>query len=75
MNRLISIERISEYNHLEPEKQPEIRKEISIDWPSHGKIEYKNVFYRHFQEAEPVLRDVTFLVEPKEKIGGFLDNN
>lgn len=71
-NQLMSVERILEYNYLEAEKQPEIPKEMPLDWPKQGKIEFRNVFYRHFHAAEPVLRGLSFSVQSKEKIGEFL---
>lgn len=65
---LTSVERILEYSQLEPEKQPDIPKKVAADWPSKGKIEFKNVFYRYSIEHEPVLRGLTFRVEPREKV-------
>lgn len=62
------MERILEYCQLEPEKQPEIPQEVSPNWPSNGKIEFKDVFYRYDEDHEPVLRGLSFLVKPKEKI-------
>lgn len=64
----MSFERILEYCQLKPEKQPEIPQNVPEDWPSNGKVEFKNVSYRYSAESEPVLRGLTFTVEPKEKI-------
>lgn len=68
-NLLMSVERVLEYRGLEPEKQPEKPLEIDDDWPTHGTIEFRNVVYRYFKEAEPVLRGLSFVIRPKEKIG------
>lgn len=70
MNHLVSAERILEYCQLEPEKQPEIplMNKISSGWPSQGKIEFRNVFYRYDRHLEPVLRGLSFSVRPNEKV-------
>lgn len=68
-NQMMSVERVLEYRDLESEKQPEKSSEMPSDWPSKGCIEFRNVFYRYFAEAEPVLRGLSFVIKPKEKIG------
>lgn len=72
MNMMTSAERVLEYCDLEPEKQPKNPLEVSQDWPTEGKVEFRNVFYRYFEDAEPVLRNLSFVVKPKEKIGTFV---
>lgn len=64
---LTSVERILEYSQLEPEKQPDAPEKVSAEWPSNGKIEFKNVFYRYSVDNEPVLRGLSFAVQPREK--------
>lgn len=66
---MMSAERVLEYKELEPEYQPDEPEEISENWPIDGRIEFRNVFYRYFDGSEPVLRDLTFIIQPKEKIG------
>ncbi|XP_031621602.1 probable multidrug resistance-associated protein lethal(2)03659, partial [Contarinia nasturtii] len=68
VDQLTSVERILEYSQLEPEIQPEVPQKVSSDWPSNGKIEFKQVFYRYSADDEPVLRGLSFSVKPKEKI-------
>lgn len=68
-NQMMSVERILEYRDLKPETSPEKPKKLNDQWPEKGKIEFRNVFYRYFQEAEPVLKGLNFVVQPKEKIG------
>lgn len=72
VNQMTSAERILEYCELESEKQPKKPQEIPQNWPTDGQIEFRNVFYRYFEEAEPVLRNISFVVKPKEKIGTFV---
>lgn len=68
-NNMTSVERVLEYRDLEREKQPLKPCEVQSDWPSKGCIEFRNVIYKYFEEAEPVLRGLSFVVQPKEKIG------
>lgn len=71
VNQMTSAERILEYCQLEPERQPKKPREMSENWPTEGKIEFRNVFYRYFEDAEPVLRNLSFVIKPCEKIGTF----
>lgn len=68
-NQLMAVERILEYRDLKPETTPEKPQKLSDQWPENGKIEFRNVVYRYFKEAEPVLKGLNFVVKPKEKIG------
>lgn len=68
-NQLMSVERILEYKLLEKEKQPEKPVEPAKEWPMEGNVTFKNVVYKYFPEAEPVLKGVNLNVLPKEKVG------
>lgn len=68
-NQMMSVERILEYRDLETEKQPAKPKEVAKEWPQDGQIEFRNVVYKYYPEAEPVLRGLSFVVRPGEKIG------
>lgn len=68
-NQMMAVERILEYRDLEPETQPDKPCEVSKDWPENGSIEFRNVIYRYFDEAQPVIRDLSFVIKPKEKVG------
>lgn len=65
----MSVERILEYSQLDPEKQPEIPRSLPKDWPREGKIEFRNIYYRYYADAEPVLHNLSFCIQSKEKIG------
>lgn len=69
-NQLMSVERALEYsNCLDTEKQPDIPIKAALQWPSNGKIEFKNVFYRYYVDSKLVLRGLSFAIQSKEKIG------
>lgn len=70
-NQLMAVERVLEYRDLESEKQPDKPIKAPTEWPPQGKIEFRKVYYRYYEEAEPVLRGLTFVIQPKEKIGQF----
>lgn len=68
-NRLMSVERILEYDGLTPEPEPMQPQVVAENWPANGSITFKNVVYRYFAEAEPVLRDLSIVIQAKEKVG------
>ena len=43
--------------------------EIRDMWPEHGKMQFKNVSLRYRPNTEVVLSELSFLVQPGEKIG------
>lgn len=68
-NNMIAVERSLEYRDLEPEPEPEKLVDVNEDWPANGRIDFRKVFYRYFTDSDPVLRDLSFVIRPKEKIG------
>ncbi|XP_055378030.1 ATP-binding cassette sub-family C member 4-like [Condylostylus longicornis] len=68
-NQMMAVERILEYRELEAEKQPDKIVEQRKTWPEHGKIEFRNVRYRYYDGADPVLNNLNFVIKPQEKIG------
>lgn len=68
-NQLMSVERILEYTQLDQEPQPKKAIEPAKDWPSEGRVVFKNVVFRYFEEAAPVLRGLNLTVAPNEKVG------
>lgn len=74
-NQLMSVERIIEYCDLEPEKRPERPRQVPVDWPTKGKIQFRSLVYRYYEEGEPVLQNLSLTIQPKQKIGKFLAKN
>ncbi|KAG5892174.1 hypothetical protein JTB14_026412 [Gonioctena quinquepunctata] len=68
-NNMTSVERVLEYTKLESEPDRDEIANLPKDWPERGHIVFKNVNLR-YSEADPyVLKNMNFVVEPKEKVG------
>ena len=68
--RFNSVERLSSYWDLVQEKPAEIEdKKPDDDWPHDGEIEYENVWMRYRPELDPVLKGVSFVISPGDKVG------
>lgn len=65
-----SVERIKEYLEVEQEAAAEIPEtKPAANWPSHGSVEFINYSTRYRSDLEPVLRNITLKINPKEKVG------
>ncbi|XP_074030611.1 ATP-binding cassette subfamily C member 4 [Leptinotarsa decemlineata] len=65
-NQMTSVERSLEYTTIEPETEEGTKVP---NWPTHGEITYNNVSLTYTKAHEKVLKDITFKVKSKEKIG------
>lgn len=66
---MVSVERITEYVNLSSENLNKGEK-IPLDdtWPNKGAIVFEDVSFRYHDSLPPVLRHLSFRVEPGEKI-------
>jgi ABC-type multidrug transport system fused ATPase/permease subunit len=65
-----AVERVDEYLSIEEEPPAIIpNNRPPATWPAHGKIEVKNLTLRYTPTGPPVLSNVTFSIQPAEKIG------
>lgn len=67
-NQMTSVERVIEYTKLESEPDRE-KKLLPIDWPQQGQVEFKDVKLKYNESEAYVLKGLSFIVQPKEKIG------
>ncbi|RCI02867.1 hypothetical protein CU098_008807, partial [Rhizopus stolonifer] len=65
---IVSVERVKEYIDLPGEKY-EAARSVDPMWPSKGIIEFKGYATRYREGLDYCLRDLSFSVAPKEKIG------
>ncbi|KAL2268994.1 hypothetical protein VTJ83DRAFT_3840 [Remersonia thermophila] len=65
-----SVERIKEYLDVEQEAAAVVEdKRPPAGWPAQGRVEFSNYSTRYRKELEPVLRNVSFAIEAREKVG------
>lgn len=60
-------ERIMEYTELEPE--PQAGTDVPAAWPTKGEIEVIDLDVRYSESLPPVLKGLTFSVQPNERVG------
>ena len=65
-----SVERVKEYIEVEQEAQAIIDEARPAgNWPSQGAIQFMNYTTRYRPDLEPVLKNLTFGVQPGERVG------
>ncbi|KAH8351932.1 hypothetical protein KR084_000656, partial [Drosophila pseudotakahashii] len=72
-NTMISVQRVNEYEDIEPEGALEAPadKKPSQSWPEQGQIIFDELSLRYAPDpkAENVLKSLSFVIRPREKIG------
>lgn len=68
VNQMTSVERIQEYADLNPELE-ENTKQPPKGWPDKGKLVFSNMLLRYSPSDPYVLKDLSFEIQPREKIG------
>ncbi|KAG0093570.1 Multidrug resistance-associated protein 1 [Podila epicladia] len=68
-HQLISVERIEEYATLRQEAPAVTGVSVPSGWPAQGKVVFRNYSARYREGLDLVLKDVSFGVQPSEKVG------
>ncbi|KAG9066592.1 hypothetical protein KI688_012500 [Linnemannia hyalina] len=70
-NQLVSVERIDEYltKNSEPPAHLSADSNLPENWPQAGHIEFRNYSTRYRQGLDLVVKDISFEVQPAEKVG------
>ncbi|XP_033217281.1 probable multidrug resistance-associated protein lethal(2)03659 isoform X2 [Belonocnema kinseyi] len=70
-NQMTSVERVLEYSKLKEEPSLESKPENKPpkDWPTEGRVQFEQVNLRYSPDGATVLQNLSFSIEPKEKIG------
>ncbi|KAJ1896492.1 hypothetical protein LPJ66_003952 [Kickxella alabastrina] len=69
-NSMIQLERVVEYARLPSEASVVIEDNCPAQsWPEQGMVEFKNYSTRYREGLDLVLRDLSFCVLPKQKVG------
>lgn len=65
-----AVERLLEYLPLPQESAAVVKdNRPPPTWPSRGRVAVRNLWLRYRPELDPVLRDVSFTLEPGENLG------
>ena len=65
-----SVERVKEYVEVEQEAKAIIDEARPAgNWPSQGAIQFMNYTTQYRPDLEPVLKDLTFSIQPGERVG------
>ncbi|XP_032455220.1 multidrug resistance-associated protein 4 [Nasonia vitripennis] len=69
--QMTSVERIFQFTQLEQEGpfESEVGNKPKKEWPDKGKVEFKGVYMRYADDEDPVLKNLSFVVEPAMKVG------
>ena len=66
---MTSVERVITYTQLEEEPGYSITKKPPPDWPQEGSMKFENMSLRYYEGGPQVLKNLSFQVNPREKIG------
>jgi ABC-type multidrug transport system fused ATPase/permease subunit len=66
---MVSVERIKQYIEIEKEDLDKEDKKLDDDWPKYGEIIFDHVTFAYDKSLPNVLKDVSFRIDPMEKIG------
>ncbi|KAG0373773.1 hypothetical protein BGX24_011258 [Mortierella sp. AD032] len=66
---LIAVERVHEYSNKTTEAPASTGARLPKHWPQQGRIVFKNYSTRYREGLDLVLKDVSFEVQPSEKVG------
>ncbi|KAF9183410.1 hypothetical protein BGZ50_004257 [Haplosporangium sp. Z 11] len=70
-NQLVSVERIQEYSNKNQEAPATMPRDAHLppNWPSDGRVVFKNYSTRYRAGMDLVIKNVSFEVQPAEKVG------
>ncbi|KAF9404358.1 Multidrug resistance-associated protein 1, partial [Podila epigama] len=68
-NQLVAVERLDEYSRKNPEAPAETDVKLPENWPNEGRVEFRNYSTRYRQGLDLVVKNVSFEVQPAEKVG------
>ncbi|XP_044266059.1 probable multidrug resistance-associated protein lethal(2)03659 [Tribolium madens] len=68
-NQMVSVERLLEYTKVETEPERNESVQMPKNWPEKGQIEFCDVSLKYNPREPSVLKNLNFVVNPKEKIG------
>mmetsp|Transcript_9780 Transcript_9780/g.14754 ORF Transcript_9780/g.14754 Transcript_9780/m.14754 type:complete len:854 (+) Transcript_9780:3062-5623(+) len=64
-----AIERMSHYTNIAQEAPRRLPNDPDSSWPREGRIEFKSMVMRYREDLDPVIKGLSAVVYPREKIG------
>lgn len=70
-NQMTSVERVVEYTEIKSEPPLETEKDqlAPVNWPSYGKINFKDFNFRYSENSNIILKGLNFTINSNEKVG------
>ncbi len=68
-NLMTSVERILEYTNIESEPIETGKMKPLAEWPQAGHIKFENLSFSYAKDLPQVLNNLSFEIQPREKIG------
>ncbi|XP_063977599.1 ATP-binding cassette sub-family C member 4-like [Diachasmimorpha longicaudata] len=68
-SQMTAVERVLEYSDLPQEEAEESSSPPPPNWPSSGRIQFRNVFMSYKKDDTPVLKNLNITIEPGWKVG------
>ncbi|KAG0044177.1 hypothetical protein BGZ83_010575 [Gryganskiella cystojenkinii] len=68
-NQLVAVERVDEYANKNPEAPAETDVKLPENWPQAGRVEFRNYSTRYREGLDLVIKNISFEVQPAEKVG------
>ncbi|KAG0305090.1 Multidrug resistance-associated protein 1 [Dissophora globulifera] len=68
-NQMVAVERIEEYVNKNSEAPAETDVKLPENWPQAGHVEFRNYSARYREGLDLVVKNISFEVQPAEKIG------
>ena len=68
-NLMTSVERVLAYTRLQEEPGYTIKPVPPIGWPGNGHVSFNNVVMRYYPSGPQVLKNLTFEIQAKSKLG------
>ncbi|XP_057334744.1 ATP-binding cassette sub-family C member 4-like [Microplitis mediator] len=68
-SQMTAVERIIQYTDLPKEGPIESSKPLPENWPSSGRMQWKNVYLSYKEGDPPVLKNIDLMIEPGWKVG------
>ncbi|CAH1159391.1 unnamed protein product [Phaedon cochleariae] len=69
-SNMTSVERVMQYTRMQKEEELNVAANTKpSNWPSAGKIIFKNTYLRYCIDDPPVLKNLSMIIKPGEKVG------